>query len=96
MKIITYYRPPESQKIKNIEEFMIDVESEISDDCDRIMLVGDVNIDLSETQRYASEYNNLLNGYNMMRINDEITRDISGKIIDHVAVNFNDIFIPFL
>jgi len=91
IKIIAYYRPPESQKIKNVDEFMNDVESEISEDCEKIMLVGDVNIDLSENQRYASEYKNLLNGYNMMRINDEITRDISGKIIDHVAVSFSDI-----
>lgn len=90
LKILAYYRPPESQKIKNIDEFLRDVEDELSSGSDRIMLVGDVNIDLNENCRHACEYKNLLRGFNMELINNNITRDISKKIIDHVTVNFNE------
>lgn len=90
LKLITYYRPPESQKLKNIKEFMNDVETEISDDNERIMLIGDINIDISENCRNARDYNNLITGYDMKLLNNQVTRDVSGKIIDHVSVNFSD------
>jgi hypothetical protein len=89
-KLISYYRPPESQKIKNINDFLNDVEAEISDNCERIMLIGDINIDITENCRYAQDYKNLINGYDMQLINNNVTRDISEKIIDHVVVNFNN------
>ena len=53
-KILAYYRPPESQKIKHTEEFLRDIEEELSSDNDRIMLVGDVNIDLNEKCRLTN------------------------------------------
>lgn len=90
LKIMAYYRPPESQKIKNMEEFLREIEEELSKDNDRIMLVGDLNIDPNDKCRLTNEYKNILKGYNMELINDNITRDISKKIIDHVSVNFND------
>ena len=90
MKILGYYRPPESQKIKNIDEFIDDVEEELMDSTGRIILVGDINIDISENTKHTIKYKNLIHGYDMQIINNNITRDISEKIIDHVTVNFYD------
>jgi hypothetical protein len=90
LKLVTYYRPPESQKIRNIDDFIADVEKEISDEKERIMLVGDVNIDVLDNCKYAKEYKNLMGAYNMKIVNKNVTRDVSEKIIDHVAINFDD------
>lgn len=90
LKLIAYYKPPESQKIKNIKEFLIDFENEISSNCNRIMLVGDVNIDLNENCRNANEYKNITKGYDLELINTNVTRDASWKIIGYVSINFAD------
>jgi hypothetical protein len=65
-------------------------------DCDfesfykKAILTGDININmLNQHESYA--YRQVLQNYGFMVMNGKLTREESGKILDHLAINFNKI-----
>jgi hypothetical protein len=78
--ILIYYRAPNN----SINVFLNDLEEELISCKHNLILVGDMNIDASET----NDYNNLLTCYESKVINNHPTRDTSGKVIDHFVCNF--------
>jgi hypothetical protein len=54
------------------------------------MIAGDVNLDSKCDNQISLQYKNLLDSYDMKITNTFGTRSASGRIIDHVAVNFHD------
>lgn len=85
-KLIAYYRPPVRS---NTNDFMNDLESELQKTAnEKVVIVGDININSTNNNSESSDYLNLLNAYDMKIINTFVTRLQSKKIIDHVVVNF--------
>jgi hypothetical protein len=82
--IIIYYRAPNN--VMNV--FLNDLETELNSCNDNLIILGDINIDASQT----NDYINMLACYESKVINNHATRDSSGKVIDHFVCNFSDNF----
>lgn len=85
--VIACYRPPEAN---NLNEFLLSLESSITQCRENIALIGDINIDKNSSCRDTTRYVNLLSQYGLKVINNHVTREMSGKIIDHFACDFYD------
>lgn len=82
IKFVMYYRPPLTN---NFKHFLEDLEKEIADYEDEIIILGDINVHTKDDSRDACKYKNLLTSYNLEITNDQITRNVSKRIIDHVV-----------
>lgn len=89
-KVITYYRPPENQKMINYDDFIKDLENELTDHDGKVIVCGDINLDILNNTKQVRSYKNLLDGYNLEIINNVVTRDASGTILDHAIINFKN------
>lgn len=86
-KLIAYYRAPSQT---NWKIFIKDIENEIKSTNDRIIVAGDINVDPNEKNNSSNMYCHLLDTFNIKVMNDKMTRNISGKVIDHFACNFHE------
>lgn len=84
--LITIYRPPNGD---NFSEFLVELERNIIAAKGNIIIVGDINVDWLSNSYDKERYKSLLSSYEIDVINNEATRPISGKLIDHVATNFH-------
>jgi hypothetical protein len=56
----------------------------------KAILTGDININmLNQHESYA--YRKVFHNYGFIVTNEKLTREESGKILDHLAINFNKI-----
>jgi hypothetical protein len=82
LKLIAYYRPPTPN---NINDFLQDLEKELSDDTIiNKIIVGDMNINIHEDSTVSREYKLLLDSYSAEIRNNQITRNRSNAILDHI------------
>jgi exonuclease III len=89
MRLVSYYRAPINE---NLNEFLHDLESELSQPDINTCIVGDLNIDHREGQsndRANKEYSRLIASYNFEVSNTLPTRQLSGKTIDHFLTNMH-------
>lgn len=90
-RLIAVYRPPVPS---NLSRFMSDLETEISENFTKTIIVGDINIDSNPQRtfhdRATADYLDLLSSYNYSILNIHQTRPTSGRMIDHVIANFNE------
>lgn len=88
--LICYYRRCKSYKFKS---FMKDIEMEMQL-CrnKRIIFVGDFNLDITNISLddFGRKFLFLLSCYNFKIVNNAITRNEKGTIIDHLIINFKD------
>lgn len=96
VRVIVYYRAPVPS---NLRLFFDDVENEISSCSLRTILLGDINISVNNranqslpSDRTSAEYMELLRSFGYSVTNNLPTRSKSGRIIDHVACNFEHAF----
>jgi len=85
--LLSYYRPPVPHSFK---PFIDDVEKELNAYNGNIIIIGDVNLDSNCDNSISSQYQNLLSSYDLKVTNNVRTRNISGRVIDHFAINFTD------
>jgi hypothetical protein len=81
-KLIFYYRAPDNDK----KLFFNDLEKEVYETDEKIIILGDINLNKND----CVEYINLLNSYGLEIVNTHTTREASGKIIDHIIINFRN------
>lgn len=81
------YRPPLAENFPN---FMGNLEADFSRHRGFGMLIGDLNIDWQGVGSDLRKYKDFLVSYGYDVVNTFSTRPISGKVIDHVAVNFHE------
>lgn len=96
LRLLAYYRAP---VLSNMRLFFDDVEKEISNSNVHTILLGDINISAnalanqqSPGDRLSAEYCELLSSFNYAVTNNMPTRCASGRLIDHVACNFVELF----
>jgi GTP1/Obg family GTP-binding protein len=82
-KVLCYYREPTTD---SFSPFILDVEKELSEGNAHTMIIGDVNLDANSDNKSSSEYINLLKSYDMKVTNKNMTRNASGRIIDHMTI----------
>ena len=78
-----YYRPPNSNKNKFLDNLEINLSKYSNFKC---CLAGDFNIDILNDG--SNEYKQILDSYNFKIVNNNITRNCSGSIIDHFSINY--------
>lgn len=84
--LLSYYRQPLSSALK---PFMDDLEDELRRTDTKMIIIGDVNINAKPDSSDSADYINLLTSYDMIIKNVHQTRNASGRIIDHLASNFD-------
>ncbi|CRL03366.1 CLUMA_CG016746, isoform A [Clunio marinus] len=94
LKLLAYYRPPIQT---NLNQFLSDLENEISSSNSKTIIVGDININTySLSLRELShdmitrQYNEMITSYGFKVINNIPTRLASGKTIDHFITNLHN------
>jgi hypothetical protein len=89
VRVLAYYRPPNS----DLNEFLRHLELTVSDAGNRkAILTGDINININMLNQHDSyAYRQVLQNYGFIVTNDKIPREESGRILDHLAINFNKI-----
>lgn len=88
LRVFCIYRPPDAS---NFKEFMNDIELKLNESHGKkLILLGDFNIDWLGSSSDTMRYRDLLRSFDLEVINDECTRPVSGKLIDHVVTNFHD------
>jgi hypothetical protein len=93
-RFIAYYRAPLQA---NLQDFLNDLENEISASNMKTIIVGDINIHspvlsvrLITEDHTSRQYLELLASHGYCVTNNHQTRPISGRNIDHVTTNFCD------
>jgi hypothetical protein len=90
-KVIGYYRPPDQD---NINEFLLDIESELDTEVPTI-IAGDLNINILKNDYVCKRYMDIIISMGAQIINSCVTRDSSQSLIDHLIVKnfplFSDI-----
>jgi hypothetical protein len=83
--LTAFYRPPLPG---NFNDFLTSAESSLERSRHHHILVGDLNIDKHSNSSESRKYKHLLTQFNMIIANNDTTRNVSGKIIDHFCCNF--------
>lgn len=84
-KVLIYYRNPVQQ---SLEPFLKDLEDELLENNKHTIIIGDVNLDSRSDN--SERYVELMRSYDMSITNTKVTRNMSGRIIDHCCINFID------
>jgi hypothetical protein len=88
LRVLVYYRPPNS----DLNEFLHYLELTVFGAGNmKAILTVDIIIDmLNQHETYAYRHTFHVD-YGFIVTNDKITREESGRILDHLAINFNKI-----
>jgi len=86
-KVLCYYRQPTAD---SFTPFLSDVEKELLERNAHTMIIGDVNLDANGDNKNSSDYLNLLKSYDMRITNSAMTRNASGRIIEHMTINYDE------
>lgn len=84
IQILAYYRPPVPA---SVNPFLLDLEDELCSTSDKVILIGDVNLNAFTDTPDSSKYVSLLTSYDLSILNRHATRNDSGRVIDHLATN---------
>lgn len=80
-KVLGVYRPPKG----NVSAFLNEIEQLLNDYSD-VMILGDLNIDVSSGSSTSVEINQLFRSFDYVQANKFVTREDSGTIIDHIWI----------
>lgn len=83
--LLAYYRQPTSN---SFIPFINDVEEELKKRKEKVLIIGDINLDARGDNAQSMQYLNLLKSFDMTITNTEPTRNASGRVIDHFSCNF--------
>lgn len=83
--IISIYRSPSYQ---NIDTFLrsLDLVLQKLDFCQTVILIGDINIDIKDTDQINNKYLTLTAFYGLFPAHTLITREDSGTCLDHIFI----------
>lgn len=84
-KILSYYRNPVQQ---SLDPFLNDLEQELLENHKNTVVIGDVNLDSNADNKESERYVTLMKSFDVEITNTIKTRNESGRIIDHCAINF--------
>ncbi|XP_070490697.1 uncharacterized protein [Chironomus tepperi] len=85
--ILCYYRQP---KLVSYKPFMKDINEEMEKSQNHMIIVGDINLNKNDDSEKLNKYKLLLTCYNFHIMNNAVTRNVSGTIIDHLILNFKN------